>query len=130
MGRHVPVILALFLAGCAFRGPVPLQTWPEIEPSSNVIALDKQAYKLVAIQGQQISRVADGRLNVKLELANLSDKDLPVQIQTLYRNKAGMLSGESTPFEMVVLPGNGSKLYETTSLKIDAASFTVQVKTP
>jgi hypothetical protein len=31
---------------------------------------------------------------------------------------------------MVVLPGNGSKLYEATSFKADAASFTVQVKTP
>jgi len=96
----------------------------------SVITLDKAAYKLVAVQAEANETLPDGRLKVKLELANLSALDLPVQIQTLFRDANGMLLGDATPFEMQVLPGNASALYETTSLAPGAASFTVQIKTP
>ena len=130
MGRHVSVIAALLLAGCAWHGPVPAQTYPGIEPSANVVTLDKAAYKLVAVKNQVVARRDDGLLNVRLELVNLSSKDLAVQIQTLFRDTTNMPSGEDTPFQMVVLPGGGFHMYEVTSLTADAASYTVQIKTP
>lgn len=132
MGRHVPVVAALLLAlaGCGWHGPQTLQTWPGIDGNDDLIALDKAAWKLVAVRARQADKTEDGRLHVKLELANLSSLDLAVQVQTLFRDTTGMLTGDETPFEMVVLPGGGSKLYEATSLKTNATSFTVQVKTP
>jgi hypothetical protein len=123
-------VFAAFSVACAYRGPLPAQTYPEIEPTSSVMVLDKAAYKLVAIQNMTVDRDGSGRLEVKLELANLSKKDLPVQAQTLYRDKDGMLLGDATPFEMIVLPGNGSGLYNSTSLQPQTHSFTVQIKTP
>lgn len=134
MGSDVPVkrviLAAMFLVGCAWKGPMAAQTWPGVEVGDSVITLDKAAYKLVAVQAEANETLPDGRLKVKLELANLSALDLPVQIQTLFRDANGMLLGDATPFEMQVLPGNASALYETTSLAPGAASFTVQIKTP
>lgn len=136
MGSDVPVkrlLSAALLAGlvaCGWKGPAEVQTWPGVEPGPDVIALDKAAYKLVAVQNKVVEKTDDGRLKLRIELANLSSLDLSVQVQTLYRDGEGMLTGDATPFEMIVLPGNGSKLYETAALKPSAESFTVQIKTP
>ncbi len=144
MGSHVPMTrgvrslgalaliaaLALPAAGCAWKGPAEAQTWSGVKAGPDVITLDKAAYKLVAVQNKTIERLGDGRLEVRLELANLSSKDLSVQVQTLYRDKDGVLLDDATPFEMVTLPGNGSKLYKATSLKPTAETYTVQIKTP
>lgn len=133
MGRHVSVTLLLgmlWLAGCAWRGPAPLQTFPKVTPTISVVALDEEAYRLVAIQDQQVEMLEDGRLKIRLELANLSNIDLDVQVQTMFRDADGALTGDATPFEMLVLPGNGSKLYEVISLQNDPSAYTIQVKTP
>ena len=64
------------------------------------------------------------------ELANISDTDLPVQVQTIFRDAAGMLVGDETGWQMLVLPGNGSARYEVGSLKPHPGAYTVQIKTP
>ena len=131
MGRHVPVILSLaLLVGCAWRGPAPMQTMGDLSPTANIIAMDKAAWQLVAVQGQQVERLDDGRLQVRLELANLAMGALDVQVQTRFRGDDGMLNGDETPAEIIVIPGGSSKLYEAVSLKANPASFTVEVNTP
>lgn len=138
MGRDVSVnrpllaaLVGLTLAACApWQGPKPLQAWKAAGTADDVVALDKAAHTLVAVQTRSVQRTPDGRMAVRLELANLSDQDLTVQVQTLFRDAKGVPTGEDTPFEAVVLPGMGSTLYETASLGTDAQSFTVQVKTP
>ncbi|MEL6347265.1 MAG: hypothetical protein AAFV53_29385 [Myxococcota bacterium] len=133
MGRHVSVafaMVAMLWVGCAWRGPKPLQTFPKVAPSVQVVALDQEAYQLVAIQNQQVNALEDGRLQVQVELANLSSLDLDIQVQTTFRDSDGMPAGDSTPFEVLVIPGNGSKLYEVISVRTDPAMYTVQVKTP
>ena len=130
MGRHVPVILAFLLAGGGWRGPAPLQTLGGLSPTANVVALDKAAWQLVAVQEQRVERLDDGRMSVRLELANLSSGSLDVQVQTRFRDDAGMLLGDDTPAEIIVVPGNSSALYEATSLKANPASFSVEVNTP
>jgi hypothetical protein len=134
MGRDVPVtaaIAALFLSACSsWVGPQALQAYPGVQNNNKVVALDKAAWKLVAVKNLARERTADGRLHVRVELSNQSDKHLPVQLQILFRDKAGQITGEDTPFQMVVLPGGAVKLYEVTSLRTDAASYTVQVKAP
>ena len=140
MGRALPVtgalrggLLALLwtVAGCAaWQGPKPLQAWKAVGKSEEIVALDKAAHTLVAVQSKAEERRPDGRLALRVELANLSDKDLAIQVQTLFRDKAGVPTGEDTPFEPMVLPGMGSKIYSVVSLRPDAATYTIQVKTP
>ena len=134
MGRHVSVMAAALLsalvAGCGWRGPAPLQTFPGVTQGVDVVALDEAAWKLVAIQNRSVTTAPDGRMIVKLELANLSALDLDVQVQTLYRDAQGLPIQDNPPFEMLVLPGNGSRLYESSSLQPNPGSFTVQIKTP
>ena len=132
MGRHVPVIGALALSlllGCGPQIPAQLQTWPGVS-SDDIVAMDKATYKLVAVRGRSVQALPDGRMRLELELANLSSLDLDVQIQTMFRDSSGMLQGEPTPYEIVVLPGDGSSLYAVTSLSVRPASFTVQLKIP
>lgn len=136
MGRDVPMIRAAFagifvlLAACAWQGPAPLQTWPDVAASPEVVALDKAAWQLVAIQKKDVKTTADGHMELAFELVNLSSKDLTVQIQTVFRNQAGMLTGDETSWQMLTLAGNGSKLYEVKSLSTSPGSYLVQVKTP
>jgi len=133
VGRHVPVIVAAalsLLVGCGVRVPAPLQTFPGVEASVDVVALDSAAYKLVAVQNRSVTSAPDGRMVVKLELANLSALDLDVQVQTFFRDQAGLPVQDNPPFEMIVLPGGGSRLYEISSLQPNPGSFTVHVKTP
>ncbi len=134
MGRALPVKAALLLAalwasGCAWRGPQPLEAWKAVGSSDDIVALDQAAHRLVAVQTKSQDRTADGRLRLRLELANLSDTDLPVQVQTRFRDAAGAVIGDDTPAEMVVLPAQGSKGYQAISLRADAAAYTVSVNT-
>jgi hypothetical protein len=124
-------LAALLLSACSsWLGPQALQAYPGVTNDNRVVALDKAAWKLVAVKNLASERSKDGRLHVRVELSNQSDKDLPVQLQILFRDKAGQITGEDTPFQMVVLPGGAVKLYEVTSLRTDAAAYTVQVKAP
>ncbi len=132
MGRRLPVaaLLLALLVSCGWRGPTAIQTWSHLEPVPNVIALDEAAWKLVSLSDIQVDRADDGRLDVVLELANLSDRDLEVQVQTVFRDAEGGLISDETNWRMMVLPGNGSARYEVRSLSTQAASFVVQVRTP
>ncbi len=122
--------LMVGLMGCGWKGPQPLQAWKAVGESENIVAMDKAAHMLVAVQTKGVGRTADGRLELRLELANLGDQDFPVQVQTLFRDASGVPTGDDTPFEVVVLPGGGSTVYETSSLTAAAKTFTVQVRTP
>lgn len=131
MGRHVPVTaLLLALAACAWRGPMPAQTFPGVDSTPAVMAMDRAAYKLVGVQALQAVPEGDARLRVTVEITNLSSLDLPVQVQTIFRDKDGMLTGDETNWQMIVLPGNGSSRYEVVSLTPSPGSYTVQIRTP
>ena len=137
MGRDVPVmsgpgilLAGLLAVGCSWRGPAPLQTPRGVESTSSVMAMDKAAWKLVALNQVQADREDDGRLRVVLELANLSSKELAVQVQTVFRDKDGRLYDDETNWQMVVLPGSANYRYEVVSLRPAADSFLVQLKAP
>lgn len=132
MGRHVSVICAVMLSllsGC-WRGPAPVQTFPGVARGVDVVALDEAAWQLVAIQSRSVSTNPDGRMTIKLELANLSSLDVDIQVQALFRDAQGMPVAENPPFEMIVLPGGGSRLYEVSSVHAGTGSFTIQLQTP
>jgi hypothetical protein len=136
MGSDVPMkgalaALALLLVqACAWHGPQALQTWPEVGDAPEIVALDKAAWKLVAVQKRSMTITPDGQAQISLELANLSAKDLSVQVQTIFRNKDGMLTGDETSWQMVRIPGNATWLYEVKSLQPHPGSYLIQIKTP
>ena len=134
MGRHVPVMLGAALiaglAGCAWKGPEPLQTFSPLKETTSVLAADEAASKLVAMSQLQADREADGRLKLVLELNNLSSQPLPVQVQTVFRDAEGALYGDETNWQMITLPGAGDYRYEVMSLQSKADSFVVQIRTP
>jgi hypothetical protein len=124
----VAVVLSV-LVGC-WRGPAPVQTFPGVARGVDVVALDDAAWQLVAVQSRSVSTNPDGRMTIKLELANLSALDVDIQVQALFRDGQGMPVAENPPFEMIVLPGGGSRLYEVRSLQPGSSSFTIQIQTP
>lgn len=139
MGRDVPVsgalrvatlALAVLLLPACFKGPKPLRAAAGVDEAGDIVALHGKIYRKVEIANQVTRPLPDGRLEVRVELANRSRKDLPVQIQTVFRDGEGMLMSDSTAFEVVVLPAGGSKLYEVKSLQPGPASHLVQVRKP
>jgi len=120
---------ALLFGGCAWRGPAPAQVYPGVQKTDSVLALDKAAWRLVAVQNQEVERTEDGRLRVQLEIANLSNLDVAIMMQTQFRDKSDAPMGDATPFQTLVIPGAGTKVYEITSLQINPSRFTVSIKT-
>jgi hypothetical protein len=119
----------LLLSACApWRGPLPLRAAGG-EAAEGVLAMDEAAWQLVSLQGYRLER-ADGRLGVEAELVNLSSLDLNIQVRTVFRDKEGVLVDQGGIWEMLVLPGSGSRLYRAASLSERAVSAQVEIKTP
>jgi len=121
--------LALLLAGCAWHA-VPAQTVGRLEPTESVLSMDRAAWKLVGLERLSAERVEDDRLEVELELTNLSDVDVTVQVRCVFRNEDGSLTTDEAYWKMVVLPRSTSKRYTAQSLDKLAASYQVEIRTP
>lgn len=132
MGRHVPVIALAFalLAGCAWKGPKELQAFKPLKETEAVLAVDEAAYKLVAMSQLEANRLDDKRLQLIIELNNLSAADLTVQVKTTFRDQDGSLYGDETSWRTLTLPGGSDYRYEVVSLQSKADTYKVQIRTP
>ena len=132
MGRHVSVatLSLMLLAGCAWRGPKELQAFKPLDETEAVLAVDEAAYKLVAMSQLEAKRLEDQRLQLVIELNNLSGSDLTIQVKTTFRDASGSLYGDETSWETITLPGGSDYRYEVVSLQPKADTYKVQIRTP
>lgn len=123
------VFVAILFAACVpWHGPQALQTMSGKE-SQDIFAMNAAASQLVAVQSYKVEHL-DGRLGVHAELVNLSSLDLAIQVRTIFLDKDQVLLEESGHWEMLVIPGAGSRLYQCASLSDRAMTAQVEVKTP
>ena len=114
MGRDVSVnrpllaaLVGLTLAACAaWQGPKPLQAWRPRAPPMTWWRWTRPPIPSSPSRRGRCSARRTGGWRCA-ELANLSDQDLTVQVQTFFRDAKGVPTGEDT-LEAVVLPGMGS----------------------
>jgi hypothetical protein len=119
----------LVLAGCA--GRVPAETIGDLPSAKNIVTLDCTAHGAVAIQAKRSATLADGRLKVELEIANVTSPAhaVTIQVRARFLDAQGMLTGDETPFETILVAANTSVRYAATSAKTAVADYVVEIRT-
>lgn len=136
MGRYVSIvsgigliIILLAAAGCA---RLPASTVGELEKSERVVTLDCYSNQGVRINAVRTTRTDNNRLKVEVEILNKRHPKqmMRLQVKTTFKDRSGMLTEDSTPFEMVLVPMNSLVRYSAISVSEDAADFMVEIRKP
>jgi hypothetical protein len=127
--------LVVLLSACA-SGPYK----PKAEPHNietigeSVILLNKDLRRTLAVDQQpQAQRNANDLLRIQVPLRNsTNDEMLYIQVQTIFRNEAGMVlyneMGSEAPWQTVTLMPNQSYYYTQQALSPEASKFVVRVR--
>lgn len=129
----VAVMSVVVTVGCS-RGPWRVEGYtpqePQIETRGDVgvVTLDKTLAKVLRTAGERTAYTPDSRLMVYVELENTEDKQIEVQIQTVFKDSAGNFTEDTTNWEHVLLTAQSVTLYKATALKKESKSYIVRVK--
>ena len=122
----------LFVAGCSTHDKGPyLPQWsqtPAYETREPVVLLDPGVQYSVTYTGVQEQTLEDGRLQVVVHLRNRENRRIEVQSNCVFKDQNGFLTGDETPFRMVILTENATEDAIFTSMNNLAKKFTVRVR--
>ncbi len=116
--------------GCASNKVRPVQSFVDSPLAGEVLVSDPESWRLVALAGHRLERDEGGRLELEVNLRNLSGLDLPVEIQTVFLGSDGTPISEELDWSNVVIPGHAEHLHEARSASAAATSFRVLIRTP
>jgi hypothetical protein len=122
----------LLVAGCSTHDKGPyLPEWsqtPAYENREPVVLLDPGVQYSVTYTGVQEQTLPDGRLQVVVHLRNRENRRIEVQANCVFKDQNYFLTGDETPFQMVVLTENATQDVIFTSMNDRAKKFTVRVR--
>ena len=122
----------LLVAGCSTHDKGPyLPEWsqtPAYETREPVVLLDPGVQYSVTYTGVQEQTLPDGRLQVVVHLRNRENRRIEVQANCVFKDQNGFLTGDETPFQMVILTENATEDVIFTSMNNLAKKFTVRVR--
>jgi hypothetical protein len=121
------VIGTLCLAACAWRGPQPAATTGGIVPSPTVLAMDRPAFKRVALVAEGSTVQADGRLQVQVTLQNQADVGTAVHVDVEFQGVSGELETVETSWRLLDLGPAASESFTVTSLEAGPSTYTIQL---
>jgi uncharacterized protein YcfL len=123
------LIISFFFSGCA--GPyVPKSDVPTIEDVEEVVLLDKDLRKKVAVDHKSLYKTEDGRIEAKATLRNMKKYRLHVQVQTVFKGTDGFSLAEDSAWQDIILSSYETKTYSCKSLSGKAESFTIRIRLP
>jgi hypothetical protein len=122
----------LFVTGCSTHDKGPyLPEWsqtPAYETREPVVLLDPGVQYSVTYTGVQEQTLPDDRLQVVVHLRNRENRRIEVQANCVFKDLNGFLTGDETPFKMVILTENATEDVTFTSMNNLAKKFTVRVR--
>jgi hypothetical protein len=123
----------LLSAGCASthdKGPYLPQTPQPVgyETREPVVLLDPGVQYSVTCSGIQEQILSDGRLEVVAHLRNRENRRIEVQANCVFKDQNGFLTGDETPFVMVILTENGTEDARFVSMNTLAKKYTIRVR--
>lgn len=130
------LVVSAFLAGCTgcAAGPYKaIRSGPDnIEISSSVVVLDKRmaaqfGSRKVVVMGERKSRTPDGRLELQCDIRNMKNEFLMMQIQTVFRNAAGLVV-EETAWELIEVPAFVTITYGNAASTPEASEYTIRIR--
>ena len=140
MKNIVPLLVGacalLFLgAGCA-EGPIVPVGDPKSPEAVHapVTLLDTDLEDVIAVDVLHVGKNANGLLSVQANVRDRTDKDVVIQVQTLFYDDLGTLlysqPGNETPWTTLTLTTNGTVPYQAQALSNEAKRFTIHVRRP
>jgi hypothetical protein len=123
----------LLVAGCSSthdKGPYLPQTpkTPAYEGKEPVVLMDPGVQYSVTCSGIQEQILSDGRLEVVAHLRNRENRRIEVQANCVFKDQNGFLTGDETPFVMVILTENGTEDARFVSMNTLAKKYTIRVR--
>ena len=122
-----------FLGGCAVPPAPPPPPAAPIAPEAastreTFVPLDQAARDAVTCPAQQDRVLADGRLEVVADLHNRAGHAIEVQIQCVFKDSAGFLLGDSTPWRRLPLADAATETVRFVAKDGRAARYTICVR--
>jgi len=123
---------ALLATGCSTHDKGPYLPEGSLarayEIQDSVVLLDPGVQYSVTCTGLQEQTLPDGRLHVVVHLRNRENRRLEVQANCVFKDQNGFLTGDETPFQMVILTENATEDATFTSMNNLAKKFTIRVR--
>ncbi len=125
----VSVLAPLLSPGC--KGPYEARGGDRgIEAHEQIVLMDEDLKWPIKVVASKADRTPDARLAIAVDLQNRLEQPLVVQIQTVFKDKDGMSTGDETNWEFVTIPGYSTHTYRVTSGNSQAADFLVRIRRP
>lgn len=131
----MPVVLGLALTSCATG---PYQPEPQVlnaeTSGAPVIFLDEGLVDNLAVDKNVLVQRDDAqRMKIQATMRNRTDDEtLHIQVQTVWRNKSGIVlyseTGSDSVWQNIMLTPNQSTTYTQTALTSEASQFTIRVR--
>jgi hypothetical protein len=133
MGWRLGISLLAWLTlscaqGPAYKAETLGKDQKAVEDQVNVVVLEMDLISKVKDIGTQAVRMPDGRLKVQSRLLNTANKDLHLQIQTVFKDDSGFTTEKETPWEHTLLSAGDSLNYEVYSYNDKATKFVIKVR--
>ena len=122
-------LAGLFLAACAWQGPMPAKAAGDAEETHQVLVLDEECWRSVALQGLRVKQSPEGILLLRLEIGNLTDGDHNIELRVLFGDERGGLVGGDPPWEGLMVPRDSYVMFDAHS-KGPASAYRVELRSP
>jgi len=124
---------ATMLAGCSStydHGPyLPQQSkTPAYENTEPIVLLDPAVRYSLTCTGINEHTLADGRLEITVQLRNRENRRIEVQANCVFKDAAGVTTGDETPFQTVILTENATEQVKFTSMNNLAKKYTIRAR--
>jgi hypothetical protein len=90
--------------------------------------LDPGVQYSVTYTGVQEQTLPDGRLQVVVHLRNRENRRIEVQANCVFKDQNFFLTGDETPFQMLILTENATQDLIFTSMNDRAKRYTIRVR--
>jgi len=133
--KLIPAIAlgAVLVAGCSStydKGPyLPQQSkTPAYENTERLVLLDPEVQYSVTCTGTHEHTLADGRMELTVQIRNRENRRIEVQADCVFKDAAGVATGDEAPFQTVILTENATEQVKFTSVNNLARKYTIRIR--
>lgn len=132
MSAVVIGLLSIVSAGChrgIQEGPYQAVSVPQaaLEEREAIVVLDGPTSGRVAVEKQNFRRDSEGKLEVFADIRNRTYFDLPIDVQTVYKDEAG-IPVDTTAWSRLTLGPNETQTYKNISINSRPARYTIRIR--
>ena len=133
--KLIPAIAfaATVLAGCSStydKGPyLPQQSkTPAYENTEPIVLLDPGVRYSLTSTGINEHTLSDGRLEITVQFRNRENRRIEVQANCVFKDSAGVTTGDETPFQTLILTENATEQVKFTYMNNLAKKYTIRIR--